>query len=117
MKKKLFSELIGKPVFLRGLVQYHLGILRKVLLTHYVLTDVLWIENTGNYQQCHVTGTVDKAHFFLPKTQVSIDRGTAPDVVLWPFPLPRIDPALRTKNMDRLWWNDGVDPEHLAWEI
>lgn len=78
-----YAMFIGKTVFIRTVTMTNVGVLQAVMKDGFLLSDAVWIANTGRWSQFCQNGTADEVEPF-GSTPVVVAKGGVIDVGLMP---------------------------------
>lgn len=82
------KELIGRPVFVRTVSYYYLGLLVEVTPSELVLTHCSWVAETQRWADTLASGRLREVEPYPAEDRVYVSRGGVADVVGWRHALP-----------------------------
>ncbi len=86
-----YQLLIDKPVIIRTAGYHYIGVLVDVGPDYFVVTDAVWVADTGRWSQALASGQLGEVEPWPdPTDRVIIGRGLVGDVTQWRHPIPRV---------------------------
>jgi hypothetical protein len=86
-----YQELIDKAVIIRTASYHYIGVLVGVGPDYYVITDAVWVGDTGRWTQALASGQLGEVEPWPdPTERVIVGRGLVGDVSRWRHPIPRV---------------------------